>query len=395
MLRFLVSLVLLSHLLASAQLTDIDLIDRLQSVQNEVPLEYNDEVKKEILSYTSTVSSSTNKALSNFMVYDSAFLSIFEKYDVPAELRFASISLSDFRNNKASYQGRDGVFALTFRVAKKHGLNITNFIDERRNVTKAADAFCREMSSIYTDVLDWRKALIIYSSSDLDWQKARILSNDTLNDIWVINKYLKYEYSKVLPKFIASVYLGNYYREHGYSPAPNISDAQQVVIEKPITFHQIGKQLEIDTEKLRELNPTYRKSMVPQSAQTYTMLLPSDKIGRFYELGDTLYGLTITPEPVKVDLTETRIEEAPKPTPKPAKTHATLIYRVKSGDNLILIADIYDITVSSLKAQNGLRSSRINVNQRLYVKVPLSRKSYYMQMNRMSMAQKKAQARKD
>ena len=52
-------------------------------------------------------------------------------------------------------------------------------------------------------------------------------------------------------------------------------------------------------------------------------------------------------------------------------------------------------TLRAESAQNGLRSSRINVDKRLYVKVPMSKKAYYMKMNRMSMAQKKVQARRD
>ena len=383
--------------ICSAQLSDKDYTDRLLTVQKSIPLEFNDEVKSQIQQYIGTNDSRIQNTLNLFAVYEEEFKEVFATYNVPEELRFASISLTDFDNYNGGYQGRQGVFNLTYRVAKKRGLNITNYVDERRNITKAAAVFCQEISSINQKVNNWQKALIIYGSSDLDWQRARIMSKDSTDDIWQISKYLKSDYSKILPKFIAAVYFGNYYEEHSYTKTPVVPNVNEVAIEKPVSFTQIGKELDIDVAELKILNPIFTKAMVPKSENTYTLNLPYDKIDKFYELGDSIYGVQPTIiQNAQVDLSNTRVAEAPpKPKTAPKKTHATLIYRVKSGDNLILIADIYDITVSSLKAQNGLRSSRINVDKRLYVKVPMSKKAYYMKMNRMSMAQKKVQARRD
>ena len=386
-------ILILFCLLAASQEVNAQIAEKLQGIDSELPLVFNDLVNNEINNYTRAVSFTHQKSLNEFSLYDSALQALFAKYYLPLELRYASLSLTDFDNTRGYYQGREGVFKLTYRVAKKHGINITNFVDERRDVLKSAEVFCKEISRIYEKTNDWRSAMVIYSSSDVEWQRARISSNDSVGDFWKINNFLESKYHAVYSKLVAAIYFANYYAEHGYEINPTPISTQSVSIDRTVTFDTLGKKLGLDKKVLASLNPNFKKGVIPKTAVTYTIEIPNNKVGLFYELGDSVYGMSPKPlSEVGVSLDGDKVGEQ-KPAPK--KTHATLIYRVKSGDALLLIADIYDVTLSSLKMWNGIRGSRINVNQRLYVKVPISKKAYYLRMNRMTMAQKRAQARRD
>lgn len=379
-------------MVAFGQMPDSTIVNRLESLENAVPLEYNAVVKQHLSGYISSISEKSQKALNGFAAYDSEMKAIFEKNGVPTELRYACISLTDCDNSTVRPIGREGYFMLTYRVAKRQGLNITNFVDERRDVLKSADAFSKEIKKLYEKSKDWRKALTVYSSSDLEWNKARITSIDSTGDFWTINNALKDEYQRVYPRFVAAVYLANFYEEYGYSIQNSTIPSQEVKAVKHTTFDLLSEKLDIPKTTVATLNPIYKKDIIPLGKKPYIVHLPTDKVDLFKELGDSVY------TQVKVDTIPTDSAGKPLVKPvkkKPAPSHVTLIYRVKSGDALLIIADLYDCRLSQLKAWNNLRSSRINVGQRLYVKVPASKKAYYMRMNRMTMAQKRAQIRKD
>ena len=379
--------------LANAQSVQRSIPSLLDSIQKDIPLEYNDLVAEQIEKYTKAKNINAEQSLNTFMMYDDSLKQIFTANDVPVELRFAALSLSQCNNNSSQAGGREGFYSLTYRVAKNHGLRITNYVDERRNVQKAAEAFCKEIKQIYATTNDWKSTLTIYIGGEVEWNKAKLISKDSTNDFWAINKHMSQEESKVYPAFVAATYFVNYYKNHGYSVKPKQELATgEVPILKHTSFYLLSTTLDIEKNKLKELNPTFKKQVVPQVSVPYTIRIPTDKVALFYAKGDTVYSYrNVEPEAEK-ELEKKDVSEPEKPK-LPSK--ATLINRVKSGDALLLIADIYDCTLSQLKRWNNLRSNRINVNQRLYVKVPQSKKAYYLRMNRMSMSQKRAQAARD
>ena len=62
-----------------------------------------------------------------------------------------------------------------------------------------------------------------------------------------------------------------------------------VPIRQHTTIQQLAFRLETDYDGLKELNPTYRKQVIPNSGRDYYLILPTDKVDRFYALGDTVY----------------------------------------------------------------------------------------------------------
>lgn len=376
--------------LANAQHSVPSLLD---SIGTDVPLDFNDLVEEQIEKYTKVKNINAEQSLNAFMMYDDRLIQVFSENEVPVELRYAALSMSQCNNSSSQAGGREGFYSLTYRVAKKHGLRITNYVDERRNVQKSAEAFCNEIKQIYTTTNDWKSALTIYVGGEVEWNKAKFMANDYINDFWAINKHMSHEGSTVYPAYVAAVYFAHYYQMHGYRLEPEEEYiTEEVPILRHTSFYLLSTTLDIEKNKLKELNPTFKKQVVPQVSVPYTIRIPADKVSLFYAKGDTVYSYrNVEPETEK----ELENKDEIEPIKPKLPSQATLIYRVKSGDALLLIADIYDCTLSQLKGWNNLRSNRINVNQRLYVKVPQSKKAYYLRMNRMSMSQKRAQAGRD
>lgn len=384
-----------------AQIAEVKVLDRLDSVDSNLSSDYGPNSRSFIDAYIRNEKNQTLRTLEEFVLYDSALSIIFEANKIPKHLRYACISLSECKNGNHS-EGREGYFKMRYSVAKRNGLNITNYVDERLDVLKSADAFCKEIKYLYTVHKDWRKALTIYSGGDLAWQKAKSVSNDSTNDFWTIQKALPKEIGEEYSHFMGALYIANYYNSHDIPVQYKSIITDTVHVIKEITLRRLSKALEMDYNDLTYLNPTYKRGLIPNSTKTYFVSLPLNKVVRFREMGDTIYtfGIPIPDSTIKVvngDTIKVPVEEVEAiPAEKPKVVPPSVVYyKVRSGDVLGKIADYYDCGVSQIKRWNGLRSDRIRVNQRLKIVVPPSRKSYYLKINKMSKDQLRRVANKD
>lgn len=405
MLKNCLLLLLLFPFALFAQVKDADISSKLALVQNRVPLDYSAQCKPFVQEYVSNYANRTGKMLERFNGLDAELKSIFTSYNVPIELRFAALSLSNCDNTFTNQNGSEGVFMLDYLTAQKHGLYISNYVDERRDPLKAAAAFCLEMNQLYTKTGDWRVAITQYVSGQLEWQKAISKVSDSFPDYNAIANNLPYQYRTVYPKYLAAVYIANYYKNHNISGNGLTLKKEEVPIGKYATLFHLADKLDIDHILLKELNPIYKKGIIPSSGRDYFLVIPSKKVNKFYELGDEIYDtpkvkdtvsttvVTKIEEPVVKIIPQVTQETKIEPTPPkavPQKEIAgdrTIIYQVRRGDAISIIADYYDCYVSDIKRWNGLRSTRINYGQRLKIVIPASKYDYYIRINKMSSAE--------
>jgi membrane-bound lytic murein transglycosylase D len=380
---------------------------RLLTVQSQVPLEYNGQSKPYVAEYVANYANRTGKMLERFNSLNNDLVAVFVKNNVPVELRYACISLSNCTSSFSEENGRAGSFSLDYLAANRNGLYISNFVDERRDPLLAANVFCKEMSSIYAKCGDWRIALTQYYCGKMEWEKAVGRTSDSLPDYWAIASNLPYQHRAVYPKFVAAVYIANFYNQHKITGNGLTIKTETVPIRQYSTLYQLSNKLEMDHELLKELNPIYKKGIIPNSGRDYFLVLPVKKVSKFYDLGQNVYE---SPPEVKVVEEDSEIidintidtppavteskpiikeEPAPKsvtqPKPKPVvKGDRTIIYVVRKGDAISIIADYYDCYVSDIKRWNGLRSTRINYGQRLKIVIPAEKYDYYIRLNKMS-----------
>lgn len=414
MLKQLFLVVFVLPLLVSAQavLTERDISNRLLAVQDQVPLEFKGQSKPFVMEYTSNYSNRTGKMLERFNSLNDDLEIIFSSHNVPVELRFACISFSNCENAFSENSGRAGSFAMDYLVANSNGLYISNFVDERRDPHHAANVFCKEISSLYNKCGDWRMALTQYYCGKLEWEKAVSRTSDSFPDYWAVASNLPYQYRMVYPKYVAAVYIANYYKQHKIAGNGLTLKTEAVPIRQYSTLYQLANKLDMDYELLKELNPIYKKGILPNSGRDYFLVLPIKKVDKFYDLGDDVYDVPevkaeinvevkaqneeITSPAVVSEVTESKrvikpeiiVKPATQSNPEPEiKGDKTIIYVVRKGDAISIIADYYDCYVSDIKRWNGLRSTRINYGQRLRIIIPASKYDYYIRINKMSSAE--------
>ncbi|MBT8327386.1 MAG: LysM peptidoglycan-binding domain-containing protein [Bacteroidia bacterium] len=392
---------MLIPILSFAQLSDNLIVQRLDSLNSKVELDYSDRSRPYIFDFTNNFNNKTSKTLSNFNRVDIPLKQIFLKYNVPVELRFACISLSNCNNFYKDDQGRAGFFKLRYGAAVNNGLYISNYVDERRDVLKSAEAFCKELNKLYNRTRDWKLAYTIYNAGELQWERAKSESADSLSDFWLINSYLPGIHESEYAKYIAAVYIANYHQQHNIKAFPLKIRVEKVPIRKLTTLYQLSSKLDIEYNLFKELNPIYKKGIIPNSGRDYYVNLPINKVKDFYDFGYEAYNYT---EIKTYSNTQIKLIEVKGNSPsdsafvldeEPSKDVVEVSYSVRNGDMLLTIADYFDCEVVEIKRWNKLKSEKLDIDQKLIIWVPRNQRAFYQKIDNMSNAERRRLAKKD
>lgn len=106
-------------------------------------MQYNPEVSK-LINYFGTSWQSKLKEMivvSNY--YFPIYEEIFDKYNMPLEMKYLSVIESALNPNATSKSGAAGLWQFMHATGKIFDLNVNNYVDERRNVEKSTEAACQ------------------------------------------------------------------------------------------------------------------------------------------------------------------------------------------------------------------------------------------------------------
>ena len=274
-----------------------------------------------------------------------------------------------------------------------YGLTINSIVDERKDPVKATHAAARYIKDLYDIYKDWVLVIAAYDCGPGNVNKA-IKRSGNNKDYWGIYYRLPKETRGYIPQYIAAAYAVNYYAEHNLQPLPlNIPVATDtIMVNKDIHLAQISEVMGIPLGELQALNPQYRTGLVPGSSKPQTLTLPMNHLGDFIDLTDTI-------RQYKSDVYLSKATRIADPTRSSyvtttIKGKTKLIYTVKDGDNIGIIAEWYKVGLSDLRNWNNIYRNNIRVGQKLVVYVDPSKSEYYSKINTMELADKQALAGK-
>jgi membrane-bound lytic murein transglycosylase D len=223
---------------------------------------------------------------------------------------------------------------------------------------------------------------------------------------WDIYPFIPEASKDLYPKFIAAVYILNFYREHGIKPVyPELyTETDSVLVNKWLSFQQIEATLDIPVDQLRKLNPIFKKDIIPYNLDGYKLVLPKNKGAQFDLLKDSVFN----PLPRPGEFAPTDIKQAQVDTTNQTKSQQPegieanktfdkkrVYYTVKKGDVLSDISDWFDVTEKEIISWNKLKSPKVNRGKKLLIWVKSSKTGYYKRINQMNAKTKRKLKHKD
>jgi membrane-bound lytic murein transglycosylase D len=288
------------------------------------------------------------------------------KYDLPIELKYLPIIESALNPKIVSRAGASGLWQFMHGTAKMYGLEINSYIDERNDPIKATDAAARYLKDLFAIYGDWHVVIAAYNCGPGNINKAVRRSGGKQN-YWEIYSKLPRETRGYIPIFIAANYVMNYAKDHHLFPVqPSFNlITDTVVINSYLNFQQIASVLNIPVQEIRQLNPQYKRDIIPAKPdKNFVLKLPVDKISPFIDNQAQIFAYErdkYFPNNQIVLTKEDRnfsIEGKKK-----------ILYTVKAGDNPGAVASKFKVGKNALCEWNNIRRNRIRVGQRLAIYV--------------------------
>ena len=332
-------------------------IERIKMMNSFISLPYNSVVKNYIIKYSEKMPSSIGKILGLYEYYKPYFDEIFDRYNMPEELKAMAIIESAMNPLAVSRAGAKGMWQFMYSTAKIYGLQIDSFVDERLDPYKAAEAAAQYLQDAYEIFGDWNLAIASYNCGAGNVNKA--IRRSGSRQFWDLYPYLPRETRGYGPAFVGALYTMKYYKEHGIKPTPVAlpTPVDTFKINKMLHLKQINEVIGVPLDELKNLNPQYKHEIIPGNSKEYILRLPYSYSNAFIEHEDSIYRHKADKYFNPVTLKS--IQEG--------GDGEQITYRVKSGDYLGKIASRYGTTVAKIKRWNNLKSNDIRVGQRLII----------------------------
>ena len=332
-------------------------IERIKMMNSFISLPYNSVVKNYIIKYSEKMPSSIGKILGLYEYYKPYFDEIFDRYNMPEELKAMAIIESAMNPLAVSRAGAKGMWQFMYSTAKIYGLQIDSFVDERLDPYKAAEAAAQYLQDAYEIFGDWNLAIASYNCGAGNVNKA--IRRSGSRQFWDLYPYLPRETRGYGPAFVGALYTMKYYKEHGIKPTPVAlpTPIDTFKINKMLHLKQINEVIGVPLDELKNLNPQYKHEIIPGNSKEYILRLPYSYSNAFIEHEDSIYRHKADKYFNPVTLKS--IQEG--------GDGEQITYRVKSGDYLGKIASRYGTTVAKIKRWNNLKSNDIRVGQRLII----------------------------
>ena len=329
---------------------------RLDSIKKDVPLDYNEYVQSYIDIYTHNrdeMGHVLGLAQYYFPIYEKAF----RDAGIPEEIKYLSIVESKLDPNAISRVGATGPWQFMFTTAKLYGLNMDDYVDDRRDPIQASYAAAAYLKDAYQEFGDWLLAIASYNCGKSNVEHA--IEKAGASDFWSIRQYLPAETRGYVPAFIAVAYVMNYYGKHNIIPqACNFSlKTDTVLVNKYVALSTVSQVLNIDIKELTILNPAYKRQIINGSNKVPRRLvipqIDKEKYGALYDALNSSTVVATAPQPMYASYHENKTEELPA------------YHKVRRGETLRDIADTYGVEVQDLKVWNHLHSNKAVTGQRL------------------------------
>ena len=341
----------------SSNVPDSVYIARIKEMNSFITLPYNDIVKGYIIKYSEKMPSAMEKILGLCEYYMPIFQEIFDRYNMPEELRAMAIIESAMNPRAESRVGAKGMWQFMYHTGKMYGLHVDSFVDERMDPVKSADAAARYLMDAYNIFGDWNLAIASYNCGAGNVNKA--IKRSGSRKFWDLWPYLPKETRGYGPAFVGALYASKYYKEHGLKPLatqmPPVVDTFH--IKKMLHLKQVSEVTGAPLELLKDLNPQYKHEIIPGNERTYILRIPFQYTNAFIEHEDSLHrhksDTYFNPTTIK------RIKEG--------GDGVRIVHKVQNGEYLGKIATKYRVSVSQIKKWNNLKSDSIRVGQRLII----------------------------
>ncbi len=390
-----------------------------------MPITLNKKVRLAIQYFQTKGRSYFSKVLERSGRYENMIRAILEEHEVPLDLAYLPIIESGYNPSARSYAKAVGMWQFIYATGRHYGLRSNWWFDERRDPVKATVAAARHLNDLHDRFGDWYLALAGYNCNPN--RVARNMRSYNTRDFWKLSR-LPRQTRNYVPTYLAATIIARDPKKFGFyvDKQPPL-ELDTVIVSESIDLNVVAKAVDTTYNFIKEINPAVLRWVTPPGVQDFTLYLPSGTKERFKSVYASLpdsekrswvrhkirYGETLSTIAQKYHTSISVIKSTnnmrgnliraghhllipvpqnkahynsyvssggssyssrPKKKSENSAEYEKVSYRVKKGDTLGGIAELFNTRASRIRAWNGLRyGSYIYPDQNLTIYVPKGR----------------------
>ncbi len=402
----------------------------LASTAHDIPIAQNKRVLSYVELFQGRLRDFIHDGLTRGTKYLPMIQNVFRAEGLPLDLAYIPIIESGFKPNALSRAKAKGPWQFMKATALENGLHHDWYIDERSDPEKstiAAAKYLKTLSKMFDG--DWNLVLAAYIGGQGRVQRA--VKRSGKEDFWELSatsKYLPRETREYVPLILAAIIVAKNPAQYGFDIVAHEPIAyDKVNVPRAVDLRRVAEWTGTSIDEIQALNPQLRRWTTPVKYPAFELKVPPGTGEQFQarladaapadltalkwytvRSGESLATIARKLKVGRVDLAEANsisvrsrvragqeliIPRAPatllasrtdRPVPAevasrpltgtatipdgpPARSRGPIVYRVKRGDTLSSIAELFDTTVARIKSLNQLRGNAIVAGARLKI----------------------------
>ncbi|NJN64373.1 MAG: lytic transglycosylase domain-containing protein, partial [Acidobacteria bacterium] len=232
------------------------------SIEPDWPVVTNERVLAWVEAYTGRLSEFMAGSIARSGKWEARFREIFAEEGVPQDLIYLAHTESGFKTSAYSRAHARGVFQFISGTARRYGMRIDTWVDERADPEISARASASYLRDLYDEFGCWSLALASYNGGEGRVRRAIKATGE--RDFWKLassSRHFRRETRNYVPAIMAATLIAKNPASFGFGGVQKLPPAEfdLVTIPDPADLEVIARVAKTDVATLRELNPALRR----------------------------------------------------------------------------------------------------------------------------------------
>ena len=200
-----------------------------------------------------------------------------DEQGLPRDLIYLAMVESGFDPGATSQKAAGGVWQFIPGAARAYGLEVSHWVDARRDPERAAEAAARLLKDLYVRFGSWPLAFAAYNAGY--GAILRSIARFNTNDFWELARHeagLPWETSLYVPKILAASIIGHNLKAFAFADIAQDPpwEFDRVEVSSGISFASLARTAGAKPDVIEDLNPEYVSGRVPPDRPKVVLRVP-------------------------------------------------------------------------------------------------------------------------